>query len=243
MSRRLLLVACVGACSAPAPPSPRVEVVAYAPPPLAAGGRGAGAERAWRVAIPALPGDVAPTTPVPTLARRRASPSEGAEALAVAVMPAAPTLGIADWAALDGEWSGGIGLVGAGTEDGSGTIGTSPRRKDRAGQLGTIGVAPSKAARVKVRAPTVRGGLPAELVQRVLIARAATLVGCFADQAATFDATFLIARNGSVQAVDGEGGAPTVAPCVAKAIKAIEFPRVDEESRVTVRLAFMPAGQ
>ena len=84
--------------------------------------------------------------------------------------------------------------------------------------------------------------MPADLVRRLLMRDAPTMVGCFGVQPATFDAQVVIGVDGAITSAIGSGTDASTSTCVLDALKATRFPGGDAETQIKVRLSYVPAG-
>lgn len=235
----LLAVAAIG-CRGPeaSPPPAQDRALAYvAPSPVA---RAAAAGSAWRVALPALPGDVAPAVAVATTGRARAAVPRPEADRSVPLTPPDRDERIDGLAAFfgdAGDWSGGYGLRSAPVTP-TGTIGVGDRSASsgQAGQLGGIGVG-GRGLRLRVAEAVIGGALPEEIVRRLLLRASATVVACLGGQPATFDVRGVIGQDGAVTSATGSGSAAAALPCVLDAVKAVTFPGGEGTTQFRVSLS------
>ena len=139
----------------------------------------------------------------------------------------------------DGIGLGGIGTIGHGSGTGSGQGFGSGN-----GRLGGSSAAP--AAKVEVRKPTVKGGLPAEVVQRILRRNLGRWRLCYENALKTIstpkparvELQFVIDTKGAVVGpVVGAGALPEVASCIRGSLTGLQFPPPSGGRVVTVSAA------
>jgi hypothetical protein len=97
-------------------------------------------------------------------------------------------------------------------------------------------------------AASVSGGLPAEVIQRVVRQGFGAYRGCYErglksdpNLAGRVSVSFTIGRNGSVSSVSAAGDLPSaVKSCVAGAFRGLSFPKPESAVKVTYPIVFAP---